>query len=149
MEDKSVEKHVIEIGHDLQEVLKEALPRDTAKEKERLDKLHEPKDYLVEDKVAVLDISTAALADIDCIPGYYFEKIVGRFTAQGLQMRYKYEVVIKYWPSAQRVYDITVKDRKEWEDDVAKSGQSGGMPQSATISAIMLRRGGDADEAEV
>ena len=127
----------LETGFDA--LIKKAIPPGA---QARLLELQEAHDSIYidhEDKVAVLDLSTAAVDKIDAIPGFFFEESRPRlFTAQGLIKIHRYPVVINFVPKTEYIYEFAIIDKAEWESHIASQG--GPMMSQAQMVAGLMRR---------
>lgn len=116
-----------------------AVPASSQVEIKRLDAEYEDPYVIVEDKVAVLFLSTSDLDRIDGWPGYIDELVPGSFTLQGLQKRARITLVPLYNPSLERNFSLQVMTLEEY-DKIAPAG--GGISHATMVGAMQLRSGG-------
>lgn len=128
----------------LEKILSMAIPPALKERLKQLREEHEENYRLHEDKVAVCNVSTASLSEIDGIPGWYdVNTMPAEFTKQGLLIVDRYEVKINMVPTGDRVYNYGIVDRTEWEKGTA--AETGlGLSTEQIVAANMLRQGGDA-----
>ncbi len=124
----------------LQAIATQSIPSNTQAILKRMDEEYENPYILVDDKIAVLTVSTIDLASIDGWPGYIEEKVVGDYTAQHLQKRIRIPLEVNYEPSLERRYTLVIMDKAEY-DDMKVSSPGGTIPNASMISAISLRVG--------
>ena len=142
-EKKEKEAPVYLDGSAVNELLKARVPPSMQEKSEELIKAHQSNYRLHDDKVAVLDISTPMLSEIDAIPGFYDVLSEPReFTKQGLIVVDRYRVVINHIPTTQRIHSMNVVDVKEWMDSQKGKQMTGALGNEQQIAALMMRSSG-------
>lgn len=126
-------------GEAMRAIADRAVPANVKTEIDRLDAEYEDPYNIVEDRVAVLFLSTADLDRIDGWPGYIDEIVPGAFTKQGLPKRARITLMPVYNPSLERNFTLQVMTLDEYAE-IAPSG--GGISHATMVGAMQLRSGG-------
>lgn len=131
-----------EMGKTMEQIIKMAVPKSLVEAVQKVIDEHESNYIEHEDKVAVLNISTASLQKNDCVPGYIdVPRSPTKFTDGGLIVKDRYKVKINFVPSGQEIYKWAIVPIEEWE--AAQSDKEGQMLSSEQMIATqMLRTGG-------
>jgi hypothetical protein len=136
-------KEILESLHTQGDVLKalaeQAIPSNTKNILEKLNNEFVSPYLEVEDKIAILEVSTADLAYCDGWPGYIERDIPGQFTPQGLQIRARYPLAIHYVPDMNTRHSLTILSKENWAK--IQKPQSVGIPNQSMLAALTLRAG--------
>jgi hypothetical protein len=134
-------------------LVQSVVPQGVQERINQLQKEHQSNYREHDDVVAVLDVSSTMLAEIDGIPGYLdvptgkpapgetVARHQAQFTQQGLLVSDRYKVVINFLPAPERKYEFTLVPINEWEEYARKQGGSFGLNSEQKIASFMLRAG--------